>query len=310
MKKLFALLVLAVLICAPSMAQAAYPTKPITIILASGPGGLLDNSTRVFANFLSKELGQPVIVSNVTGGQGNVGINQFLGEKHDGYTLLVVNSPQVTYNALMPKSRFKYEDFRPLCIIGENRMGYVTQPDRPWKDMRDAIAWAKKEKQPLVVGVLSEEDKAIALSLGEAQGVKISPVPQASGGACLTAAIGGHVDIAILGLILVDNVKAGKIKLLASQSTKRFAKIPEVSTLIEQGYNYYADVCFPVLGHKDIPEDVAMTIQKAYAKFGNSAEYKEQIYDRLNLELSDPSVGAAKKFMDAINESSKRNYKP
>ncbi len=308
MKKLFIVLALVFCMAVPSVSMAAYPDKPIKIIVTSSAGGLLDLASRTAATALTKELGQPVLIANVPGGGGNVAINQFLAAKNDGYTLLVVTSPQITFNPVVMNVRFKYEDFRILGALAEQRIGIITQPDRDWKDLRDAFAWAKKENRPLIAGVMNEEDKEIILRIGKQEGVNVSPVPQGSGSACLTAVMGGHADIGSIGLIFIESALAGKVKALACESEKRFTKLPNVPTLMEQGYGISQETLFLLLGSPDMPKEAADRIEKAMIKIGNSAEYKEQMFDRLQLEATPVDAASAKPFMDKIYKNVQANY--
>lgn len=310
MKKfVLSLVFIALLWPATVLMASSYPDKPIKLIVAASSGGLLDLAARGCANLLSQELGQPVIIANMPGGAGNVAVNSALQARPDGYTLLVVSSPHVTYNTLKKNARHKYGDFRVLGGISEQRIGIITQPDRPWKNLRDAFAEAKKKGIPLVVGVMNEEDEDIIRRIGELENVKISAVPQNSGSACLSAVLGGHVDLGMIGLLFVESALAGKVKTLASESEKRFTALPDVPTLKEQGYNLSQETLFLLMGPKDMPEEAAKRIMDAMAKLGDTAEYKEQIYNRLKMEPTDTSAGAAQKRLDGIYENAVKNYK-
>lgn len=308
MKRLLTILALILCMTAPYGAMAAYPDKPIKILVTSTPGGLQDLAARAAANLLTKELGQPVLIANVAGGGGNVAINQFLAARNDGYTLLVVTSPQITFNPTTMKVRFSYEDFHILGALAEQRIGIITQPDRDWKDLRDAFAWAKKENRPLVAGVMNEEDKEIILRIGKQEGVNVSPVPQSSGSTCLTAVMGGHVDVGSLGLIFIESALAGKVKALACESEKRFTRLPDVPTLMEQGYNISQETLFLLLGRPDMPEEARTVIEKAFVKIGASPEYREQVFERLQLEPTPADSASAKTFMDRIYRSVQKHY--
>lgn len=308
MKRIFIALSLILCMAAPSVSVAAYPDKPIKLLVTASAGGLLDLAARVAANSLSKELGQPVLIANVPGGGGNVAINQFLAAKNDGYTLLVVTSPQITFNPTVMKVRFKYEDFRILGALAEQRIGIITQPDRDWKDLRDAFAWAKKENRPLVAGVMNEEDKEIMLRLGKQEGVNVSPVPQGGGSACLTSVMGGHTDVGCIGLIFVESALAGKVKALACESENRFTKLPEVPTLMEMGYGISQETVFLLIGRENMPKEAAEKIEQAMAKIGASPEYHEQVFERLQLEATPADAASAKAFVDRIYKNVLANY--
>lgn len=309
MKRALTTLILSALLACPVAAPAAdYPRGPIKVIVSAGPGGLLDLAARAATAMLSTELGQPLLIANMAGGGGNVAINTALAAKHDGYTLLAVTSPQITYNPTVMKVRYTYEDFRVLGALAEQRIGIITQPDRPWKDLRDAFAWARQEKHPLVAGVMNEEDKDIILRIGKQEGVEVSPVPQGSGSACLTAVMGGHVDVGAIGLLFVESALAGKVKALACESVKRFTKLPEVLTLKEQGYNIAQETIFLLLGPADMPDDAARAIERAMASIGTTPEYREQVYKRLHMEATATDAPSARQTLDAIYADVRNTY--
>ena len=309
MKRALTSLSLAVLLALPVAAPAAdYPRGPIKVIVSAGPGGLLDLAARAATAMLSIELGQPLLIANMAGGGGNVAINTALAAKHDGYTLLAVTSPQITYNPTVMKVRYKYEDFRVLGALAEQRIGIITQPDRPWKDLRDAFAWARQEKRPLVAGVMNEEDKDIILRIGKQEGVQVSPVPQGSGSACLTAVMGGHVDVGAIGLLFVESALAGKVKALACESATRFTKLPEVPTLKEQGYDIAQETLFLLLGPADMPDHAARVVEQAMTAVGTTPEYREQVYDRLQMEATATDAPSARQALDAIYADVRHTY--
>lgn len=309
MKRVLICLFMTVLLAVPATAPAAeYPDRPIKIVLASSPGGLLDLAGRAAAGMLSKELGQPVLIANMPGGGGNVAINSALAAKHDGYTLLIATSPNITYNAAVMNVRFRYEDLRVLGALSEQRIGIITQPNRPWKDLRDAFAWARREKRPLVAGVMNEEDKDILMRIGQQEGVEVSPVPQGSGSACLTAVMGGHVDVGAIGLLFVESALAGKVKALACESSKRFTKLPDVPTLREQGYDFAQETIFLLLGPADMPEEAALRMERAMAAIGATDAYREQVFERLQMEATATDAASARTALDAIYANVKKTY--
>lgn len=309
MNKCILTLFAAALLCASPVHAGGYPDQPVKVIVASSPGGLLDLAARAAASLLSQELGQPLVIANMPGGGGNVAINSTLQARHDGYTLLVATSPNITYNAAMMKVRFKYEDFRVLGALAEQRIGIITQPDRPWKDLRDAFAEARKEGRPLVVGVMNEEDKDIIMRIGRQENVPVSPVPQGSGSACLTAVMGRHVDIGAIGLIFVESAQAGKVKALACESEKRFTRLPDVPTLKELGYDISQETLFLLLGPADMPEEAAARIEEAMARTGALPEYREQVYERLQLEPTATNAPDAREALERIHQNVLKTYK-
>lgn len=303
MRTLTSLFMAALVLAMPVTGFAAFPEKPVKIMVASTPGGFLDLNARVLGTMLTEELKQPVIVSNHPGGNSNVGINTLLGAPHDGYAMLVVTSQAITYNPVTMDVRYTPKDFRLIAALSENRMGVITQPDRPWKTLDDAFEWAKKENRPLILGAINAQDRDTFAMIAKSKGVAISPVPQGSGSATVTAVMGKHVDVGMVGAILVENTLAGKLKTIASTGTQRFTKLPDVPTFQELGYPITEESLHMLVVPADVPEEAAKVLSDAVAKVMASPEYTSQVYEKLQLEPVGVGVDVAKQRMDVIEKN-------
>lgn len=300
MKKILISCMLALLTVFPCKA-AGYPDRPITVIISGLAGGLIDLPVRVACTMLSKELGQPIVNTNLTGGEGGVPINTFLQEKHDGYTLLGIDSTHITFTPHFKKTRYNFNDFRILGSVGEQRGGFITQADRPWKDLNEAFEWAKKEDKRLIVGYVSSQDKYNIETCLKQANVKYSLVPQKGGAACLTAVLGKHLDIATIGLVGVESVLAGKVKMLACCNVAPFTRLPDVPTLRELGYNIGYRSYALLVGPEDMPEEAAAVIEKALAKVVETEEFKTEVFDKMGMEVVGGNVEEIRTILNDIN---------
>ncbi len=288
------------MICTAQNAGAAWPEKPVTIISHSASGAINDLIMRQVSALLTEELGQPFLVKNQPGGGGNMAINMLMQEKKDGYTLCSTGAHPFGYNLFTMKTRYKFEDIAPISMTNNSCMAIIARPDKGWKNIKDAYAAARSENRPLKVAVMDNLARDIFLGIGKQEGVQVAPVPQKGGMPCLSAVLGGHVDIAMVGSIAVENTKAGKIVTLASASDSRFAAMPDIPTLKEQGYNFAMNSFTSIFAAKGVPQEVIDTLSDVMIKISKTDAYKAML-DKLSIE-------PAPMGKDAMADAMQREY--
>ncbi len=282
------------------ISEAAWPEKPVTIISHSASGAINDLVMRQVAALLTEEFGQPFLVTNMPGGGGNMAVNNLLQEKADGYTLCSTGPHPFGYNVFTMKIRYSLDDIAPISLTNNSCMAIIARPDAGWKTVKDAYLAAKAENRPLKVAVMDNLARDIFIKIGEMEGVKVAPVPQKGGMPCLSAVLGGHVDIGMVGSIAVENTKAGKVVTLASASDKRFDAMPEVTTLKEQGYNFASNSFTTIFAAKGVPQDIIDTLSNAMIKISKTDTYKAM--------LNKLSIEAAPMGKDAMAETIRKEY--
>jgi tripartite-type tricarboxylate transporter receptor subunit TctC len=263
------------------IAHAAYPEKPINLVVAFKAGGSLDTTFRVFAKALSKELDAPVVVSNRAGAGGAVGASHLKMEKPDGYTLGANASLAFTLSTNLGKVNYTVEDFTYIASIAQTQPAFVATPEKGWKTWQDLID-AAKEKGSLTFASQTPWDKMAIKLINQKSGVNLVAVPTKGGGEMIPKLLGGHVDFAWSGGVHHKYVKAGKMVVLAACTSEPLVASPEVPTLKDLGYEISADVPFLLVGPKDLPPEVTKTLQKAARKAFDSPEVQELITKRLN----------------------------
>ena len=286
-------------------AEAAWPERPVTIISHSAPGAVNDLLTRQVAAMLTEELGQPFLVVNQPGGGGNLAVNAVLQARKDGYTLGSSGNHPFGYNMFTMKVRYKLEDLVPISLINTSCMAIIAHPDSGWKSMKDACDAARAEKRPLKVGIMDNLSRDILLKVAKQEGVQLAPVPQNGGMPCLSAVLGKHVDVSLLGSIAVDNAKAGKVTILASASSRRFAEVPDVPTLREQGYDAAFDSFTLLFGAAGIPDEVVEKLGRAMEKIGATQPYAKML-ETLAVEAAPMGSEAARKVVTTDNENMRK----
>lgn len=225
-----------------SLAQtpAAWPTKPVTIVVPFAPGGGTDIGSRIVAQKLSQLWGQSVVIDNRAGAGGNVGLDIVSRAKPDGYTLLTGNVGTQSINPTLYKKLNYNPDtaFTPIGLFAELPFVLVATTSLPVSNARELVALAKA--QPDKLSYASSGNGGSPHLSGEtfkiATGTQILHVPYKGGGAAMTDLISGNVHLLFASVLETSgHIKAGKLKALAITSKQRVAALPDVPTLEESG---------------------------------------------------------------------------
>ena len=184
--------VLLSLCCAPLVHAGTYPDHPIKMLTMTKPGAQIDLLTRAVAEKLKASLGQPVLVSNVPGGShGSVMATELASSPADGYTLGVSATAAFTYSPHFVRTKYGLGDFQFLTLLGLNQSGIICLPDRPWKTLKEAFTWAKKEGKGLTYMFQGSDDRDAMKRIAEQEGVKLSLMPSSGGPSVISAVMGG-----------------------------------------------------------------------------------------------------------------------
>ena len=263
-------------------AIAEYPERPITLMTMVQPGAQIDRLARGLAQRLSKQLGQPVKVRNVTGGShGSVMATELSKANADGYTLGVAAVTAYTYQPHHSPVKYGFDDFDYLSLVALNSSGFISLPDRPWNTLKEAFEWAKANNEALICMFHGADDRDAIQRIAKAEGVNISLIPSKGGPSVIKAVTGGHADIGYVGAILYEHVRAGRLKLLASALNERLPPLPDVPTLKEQGYDEAVEMIVGLVAPKGLPDDVAATVLGAADALANDTDTNSFITERL-----------------------------
>ncbi|MES2632952.1 MAG: tripartite tricarboxylate transporter substrate binding protein [Pseudomonadota bacterium] len=271
-------------IAAPAFAQAAFPSKPITMIVPFPPGGLADLVARPVAEAMSRELGQPVVIENKGGAGGGIGMGVAAKAPADGYTVLMAlssysvlpeadailgRSPMYAFNALRPIARFTAD---PTVL--------AVRADAPWKTVKDFVEDAKKRPGAINYGSSGNYGTMhVPMEiLAQNAGVKLTHVPFTGAGPAVVALLGGQIEAVSSGpATVLQHVKAGKLRVLGHWGAARLDALPDVPTLKEAGYNaeyaQWSGLFIPAA----TPEPIAQRLRAAARAAANDAKVKEVI---------------------------------
>ncbi|HSV78477.1 MAG TPA: tripartite tricarboxylate transporter substrate binding protein [Ramlibacter sp.] len=229
----------ALLLCSGLAIGQSYPAKPITLVVPTAPGGLVDASARLVADGLAKALGQPVVIDNKGGGSGNVGYTQVARASADGYTLLASYSGYHVGNpALSPRLPWAQKDFAPVALVAVATNVITTHPSVPAKSLQEFIAYAKANPGKLSYasqgnGSLSH----IGTEMFKLQtGTAMVHIPYRGSGPAIQDVLSGQVQVFITTPpSVLGHVQAGKLKALAVAGKARHPAFAAVPTAAEAG---------------------------------------------------------------------------
>ena len=226
----------------PPSARAAgdYPNKPLRLIAPSSPGGILDITSRVVGKKLSELLKQPVVVENVAGAAGILGMQSMLRAEPDGYTLIMGSSgPNAVNYTLYDKLPYRMEDFAPVARVITMPNALVVNASSPVKTLADFRAHAKDKPGGLsmAVSMIGTSGHLGGELLKNRLGIAAVTVPYKGAAPATNDLLAGQVDFTVENVITVAPlVKAGRLRALAVTTRERSQILPDVPTLAEQGY--------------------------------------------------------------------------
>ena len=267
-------------------AQAAYPTRPITIIVPFPPGGTTDILARIVGQAMGIELGQPVSIDNRAGAGGNIGGLLAARAAPDGYTLFMGTVGTQAINAsLYKKMPFDpIKDFAPLTRVANVPNLLVVNPAQPYKSVAELIAYAKANPDKINFAS-SGNGTSIHLS-GELfktmAKVQMVHIPYKGSAPALTDLIGNQVAIMFDNMpSVIQHVRSGKLRALAVTTSKRSPELPDVPTIAETGLTgYEATSWFGMLAPAGTPAAVVSRLNATIVKVLAQADIRKKISDQ------------------------------
>lgn len=259
----YALLLAAAL--APVAVHAAYPDRPVKLIVPWPAGGDTDNIFRPFAPLLQKNMGQPIVIANVSGASGTKGAKEAKESPADGYTLYAVHDyiHSTYYTGIADVT---YTDFEPICLISSTASVLTASPKTPWSDWKGLVSDAKARPGQISVGAtLGSTSHFFPALIEKAAGIKFKYVSYEGLAPRMNAILGGHVDLTDANMTQKGKVEAGQLKFIAIATEKRNPEIPNVPTLKELGVNVVYDVNRGIMVPKGTPAEAITKLEGACA---------------------------------------------
>jgi tripartite-type tricarboxylate transporter receptor subunit TctC len=266
--------------------QAAYPDKPIKIIIGFPAGGPLDAHIRLLVDRLQSALGQTVIVDYKAGAGGTVGAQFVAQSLPDGYTLLLANTGTMVINpAIYTKAPYDtLRDFQPIARTAQQPLALIVNKDVPVNSLKELIAYAKANPGKLNYGSAGNGgiSHLVPEMLKSETGIFMVHIPFKGSAPAFTDLIAGHVQFMAESVPQAANyAKQGKVKALAVTSAKRNVALPNTPTVIETGVANLEVVGFyGILAPKGTPADVTNKLSQAFKETLESPEIQRRMIEQ------------------------------
>jgi tripartite-type tricarboxylate transporter receptor subunit TctC len=291
------------------VAAQDYPARAVKIVVPFPAGGTADVMPRIFADWLSKKWGQPVVVENRTGAAGNIGAEMVAKADPDGYTLLSAPPPPLVINQnLYPKLGFDPTAFVPIVIMGRVPNALVVNPKLPVDSVAALIAAAKASPGKLTAATQGNGTTSHLTSelFQLMAGVKFQTVPYRGSAPALNDLVAGSVDLMFDNLgVSLALVKGGKLKLLGVATPKRMAALPDAPTIAETLPGFESAAWFAIVAPPKTPQAV---VDKINADV-NEALKQPDVIARLAQLSAEPIGGTPQATAAYMREEVERWHK-
>ena len=269
------------LVWAAAGAPSAYPTRPITWLVAFAPGGQSDVEVRRVQPHLEKLLGVRILVEYRTGGGGAVGWSELARARPDGYTVGGLVMPHMVIQTLLrgAEAGYRLDQIRSIAWTVAAPNALMVRKDSPFRTLRDFVEYAKANPGKLAVGGverLSPSDLSLAQFM-QAAGIRLTYVPIAGGaGPVMTSLIGGHVDAATTAASHGVRYK-DQVRILAVSGKQRLKAAPDVPTFSEFGYNVTVETSWGVGAPAGVPAEVVTRLSQALLQVVRMPEIRKAV---------------------------------
>jgi tripartite-type tricarboxylate transporter receptor subunit TctC len=277
-------------------ASAAYPDKPVRIIVPYAPGGAVDVVARKVAQKLTEQTGQTFFVENKPGASGTIGAQAVVRSAPDGYTLLALDNTFALLPFVFKKLPWEGDlPVAPIAVSAYTPVLLLVNSESKYNDLGSLIAFAKANPDKLTYGTGGNGSAPhfSTEAFQQAAGVKLSHIPYKGAGEAVTGLIGGQIDLVLLSTgSVASQLKAGKLRALAASGSKRLSSFPSVPTLAEAG----------LVAPAGTPKDVVARLNAEVRKALDAPDMKAFL---ANLS-ADPGGGDPEAFAKLLKDENAR----
>ena len=261
----------------PTKAPVNYPTKDITYVVPYSAGGSSDQMARVIAKYAPKYLGVNMVIENIPGGAGNVGLVQFAGYKKDGYSIASANTT-MNLQPIYGTTEYDYiEIFEPIALVVSIPIAIAVPANSPFQTIEELIEYAKANPGKLQYGHagIGSITHVTAELFAMSADIKMTQVPFGSGNDALTALLGGHIDIDVASLSeVLSHHESGTVRILAMCTDVQVGDIP---TLVSKGYDVDMKVTQGVCTHKGVDPEIIKILDEGFRGICTDPEFISEL---------------------------------
>ena len=290
-----------------ALAQAPYPNHTIKILVGIPPGGAPDVVARLVGHYLSESLGQPVVIENRTGANGNIASEAVATAPPDGYTLLLGADSAIVINPHI-YSTLKIDplkDLLPITSVATNQFVLAVNPKLPVKTLPELVDYAKKAKPPLAFasgGPGSQHSMAMAV-LRQRAGFDLLEVTYRGGSPSMQATIAGETQVLFAGGESAGQFEAGTLRPLAMSGKARSKRYPDLPTIGEFYPGYAVDIWLGLFAPAGTPEPIVTKLREAV----QTSLAKPEVAAKVNVSGSlEPLILKPAEFSDLIRKDNEK----
>ena len=265
MSKFFAAIALTLWAGIAGAQAQSYPSRQITLVVPFPPGGSTDVAARIMAEYMRPLLGQSVIIENVGGAGGSIGVGRVARAAPDGYTIDIGQWDTHVGSIIYNLNYDLQKDFAPIGLVSNNPQLMVAKKNLPANGLKDLVAWMKANPGKITFVNQNAAANVTGVLFEKATGQKVQFIPYRGAGPAMTDLVSGQVDLLIVqGAVALPQVRAGTIKAIANLSPKRSASMPDIPTSDEGGVpGLYMSGWFGLFAPKGTPKDVIAKLNGA-----------------------------------------------
>jgi tripartite-type tricarboxylate transporter receptor subunit TctC len=265
MNKFLAALALAIIAGSPAAQAQTYPSRQITLVVPFPPGGSTDAAARIMAERMRASLGQPVIVENIGGAGGSIGVGRVARAAPDGYTFDIGQWDTHVGSIIYKLDYDLANDFEPIALISTNPQLMVAKKDLPADNLKDLVEWMKANPDKINFVNQNAAANVSGVLFESLTKQKVQFIPYRGAGPAMTDLISGTVDLLVVqGAVALPQIRGGKIKALANLSPQRSASMPDIPTADETGVpGLYMSGWFGFFAPKGTPKEIIARLNAA-----------------------------------------------
>ncbi|MDF2114536.1 tripartite tricarboxylate transporter substrate binding protein [Roseiarcaceae bacterium H3SJ34-1] len=249
------------------IALAQYPSRPVRIVVPFLPGAAPDLLARLVADGLSKKLGQPVVVENKSGANGNIGGEDIARSPADGHALLFAVQASIVISPHLYKLPYDpLKDFVAVASLASNQYLLAVNNDLPVRTLNEFVDLAKQSKQPLIYsssGIGSQQHLAMEILMKRAGIPRMVHIPYKGASAAAAAMMAGEVVAGFSGSAVYEPVKAGRLRGIAMTGRARSETLPQIPTIAESYPGYQVEVWFGLMARTGTPDAIVSRLSEA-----------------------------------------------